>query len=265
MLKTVFKAGALALAVYAMISAPSRAAGLPDLGGVTIQFATSADYAPYAQVDDATKAPVGYDIDLVNEIAKRLNARINWKIASWDVLLQAVRDGQFDGGTDGITINDERKQVVDFTDSYYTSQTRQLVRADETRFTDSKSFAANPKLTVVVPAGTSQFYTATAAYFGGDEKNPRMKLYENFGTGILALVSGDVDLALTDAVNADIFVKNSGGKLKALPEVLGAESFGIVFHKGSKYTAAFNAALAELKAEGFYDKLADKWLVEKKK
>ena len=52
-------------------------------------------------------------------------------------MIQAVRDGQFDVGMDGITINDERKAQVDFSDPYLTSQQFMLVRADETRFTDA--------------------------------------------------------------------------------------------------------------------------------
>ena len=58
-------------------------------------------------------------------------------------MIQAVRDGQYDIGMDGITITDERKKQVDFSDPYMVSQQFMLVRADESRFTDAKSFAAD--------------------------------------------------------------------------------------------------------------------------
>lgn len=259
MFATLRRAALAAVAVVTMIG--SAAAGdLPDLEGRTIAFATAADYNPYAFVDPATNQPVGWDIDMVNEAARRLDAKVEWKTVSWDIMLQAIRDKQFDAGTDGITITDERKGVVDFSDPYFTAATRMLVRADETRFSDAKSFAADPALTVVALPGTSQYYVAVGTFFGDQEGNPRLKQFDTFENSLLALNAGDVDLLLTDGYSADKFVAASGGTLKALPEVLGSEDFGLVFPKGSDLVAPFNAAIAAMKADGTTAALDAKWL-----
>ncbi len=163
--KLALAAGLLA----AGLGAPLAQDALPDLGGRSIVAVTENAYVPLNFADPATGEGIGLEYDLFNEIAKRLNAKVDWQLASWDVMIQAVRDGQFEVGMDGITINDERKAQVDFSDSYLTSQQFMLVRADETRFADAASFAADTNLLVGAQAGTTNFYVAVYDVLDGDE------------------------------------------------------------------------------------------------
>ena len=117
-------------------------------------------------------------------------------------MIEGVRQGQFDVGMDGITITDERKQQVDFSDPYMLSEQFMLVRADEDRFTDGRAFAANADLLVGAQAGTTNFYTAVYDVLDGDEANPRIKLFETFGASVQALKTGDVDMVLMDQASA---------------------------------------------------------------
>ena len=94
-------------------------------------------YTPLNFADPKTGDGIGWEYDAFNEIAKRLNPKVEWKLSSWDTMIQAVREGQFDVGMDGITINDERKGQVDFSDPYMVSEQFMLVRADENRFSDA--------------------------------------------------------------------------------------------------------------------------------
>ena len=93
---------------------------------------------PLNFADPKTGEGIGWEYDAVNEIGKRLNFKVEWNLSSWDTMIQAVREGQFDIGMDGITINDERKEQVDFSDPYMVSEQFMLVRADENRFTDAE-------------------------------------------------------------------------------------------------------------------------------
>ena len=77
---------------------------------------TGNDYTPLNFVDPATGKAVGWEYDAVNEICRRLNCAVDWQVTSWDTMIAAVKEGQFDVGMDGITITDERKQQVDFSD-----------------------------------------------------------------------------------------------------------------------------------------------------
>ena len=161
---------------------------LPDLKGQKVAAVTENAYTPLNFVDPATGKAVGWEYDAVNEICRRLNCVVDWKLSSWDAMIPAVKDGQFDVGMDGITINDERKAQIDFSDPYMTSQQFMLVRADENRFADAKTFGADPKLLIGAQAGTTNFYSAVYNVLDGDEKNPRIKLFETFGASVQALL-----------------------------------------------------------------------------
>jgi polar amino acid transport system substrate-binding protein len=238
------------------------AAGLPDLKGRTFVAVTENAYTPLNFVDPKTGKSVGWEYDAVNEIAKRLNAKVDWKLSSWDLMIQSVRDGQFDVGMDGITINDERKAQVDFSAPYMVSQQFMLVRANETRFADEKAFGADAKLLVGAQAGTTNFYVAVYNVLDGDEQNKRIKLFETFGATVQALLAGDVDMVLMDASSSKGFIGANPGKLKTVGGPLGTEEFGFIFKKGSDLVAPFNAAIAAMKADGTLEKLNTKWFFE---
>lgn len=235
---------------------------LPDLGGRTIVAVTENAYVPLNFADPATGEGIGLEYDLFNEIARRLNAEVDWQLASWDVMIQAVRDGQFEVGMDGITINDERKSQIDFSDSYLTSQQLMLVRADEARFTDAASFAANADFLVGAQAGTTNFYVAVYDVLDGDEANPRIKLFETFGASVQALQSGDVDTVLMDQTSANGYIGANPGAFKVIGEPLGTEDFGFIFTPGSDLVGPVNAALAQIKADGTLAALEQKWFYE---
>ena len=244
------------------LAAPAQAQALPDLAGRTIKAVTENAYVPLNFVDPKTGESVGLEYDLFNEIAKRLNAKVEWNLASWDVMIQAVKDGQFDVGMDGITINEERAQQIDFSDTYLTSQQFMLVRADEDRFTDAKGFSADPDLLVGAQAGTTNFYVAVYSVLDGDEANPRIKLFDTFGASVQALKAGDVDTVLMDQSSASGYIGANPGAFKSLSEALGSEDFGFILQKGSDLREPINAALKAIIADGTLDKLKQKWFYE---
>lgn len=264
MKKSILCLTALALAFAVVFAAGAQTGKLPDLKGRTIIAVTENAYMPLNFIDPKTGKAMGWEYDAVNEIARRLNAKVVWKITSWDTMIQAVRDGQFDVGMDGITITDERAEQVDFSVPYMVSQQFMLVRADEKRFGDEKDFAANPKLLIGAQAGTTNFYVAVYNVLDGDEANPRIKLFETFGASVQALLSGDVDMVLMDAASSKGYIGANPNKLKTVGGPLGTEEFGFIFKKGSDLVGPFNAAIAALKAEGFLDRLNTKWFFEYK-
>jgi polar amino acid transport system substrate-binding protein len=254
----------IALSLALVTVAGLAAQKLPDLKGRKILAVTENAYTPLNFVDPKTGKAVGWEYDAVNEIAKRLNLKVEWKITSWDTMIQAVRDGQFDVGMDGITINDERKQQVAFSDPYMTSQQFMLVRKNETRFADEKAFAADPKLLIGAQAGTTNFYVAVYNVLDGDEQNKRIKLFETFGATVQALLAGDVDMVLMDASSSKGYIGANPTKLKNVGGPLGTEDFGFIFKTGSDLVAPFNAAIAAMKKDGTLAKLDTKWFWEYK-
>ncbi|MBH0239686.1 transporter substrate-binding domain-containing protein [Methylobrevis albus] len=260
---TVMRLAAAALATL-LTATPALAAELPDLGGRTVVAVTENAYTPLNFADPATGEGIGWEYDAFNEIAKRLNFKVEWKLSSWDAMIQSVRDGQFDVGMDGITINDERKAQVDFSDAYMVSEQFMLVRADEDRFSDAASFAGFADGLVGAQAGTTNFYVAVYSVLDGNEQNPRIKLFETFGASVQALKSGDVDTVLMDSTSAKGYIGASPGSFKVIGGPLGTEEFGFIFQKGSDLVAPVNAALQSMKDDGTIDALNQKWLFDYK-
>ena len=236
---------------------------LPDLGGKEIVIVTENAYPPL-QFLDASGAAIGWEYDAVAELAKRLNFTVKYENISWDAMIPAVSEGQFDFGMTGITIRDDRKEQVDFSDAYMRSEMVMLVKGDEARFTDAASFAADPELLIAAQPGTTPFYTAVYEILDGNEANPRIKLFETFGATVEALKAGDVDLVLTDGTAGAGYVEASAGGLKIVGDKLGVEDFGFIFPKGSTLVAPINAGIAAMKADGTIDALNKKWFLDYK-
>jgi polar amino acid transport system substrate-binding protein len=256
----------LAAAVLVPVIAPAAAdaQALPDLNGRSVTVVTENAYPPLQFVDPKSGQAIGWEYDAMNEIAKRLNFKVDYRNVSWDAMIQSVSDGQYDIGMTGITIRDDRKEKVDFSDPYMRSEQFMLVRGNETRFDDEKGFAAVDDALIGAQPGTSPFYTAVYSILDGNEHNPRIKLFETFGATVQALKAGDVDLVLTDSVAAKGYVDASNGGLKVVGGPLGAEDFGFIFAKGSDLVAPINGAIDALKADGTLDALNKKWFLDYK-
>lgn len=236
---------------------------LPDLAGREVVVVTENAYPPL-QFLDATGAAVGWEYDAMAEIAKRLNITVTYENISWDAMIPAVSEGQFDMGMTGITIRDDRKDAVDFSDAYMRSEMLMMVRGDEARFNDAAGFAADPELLMAAQPGTTPFYVGVYEVLDGNEENARIVKFETFGAGLEALKAGDVDLVLSDSTAANGYVAGSDGALKIIGEPLGAEDFGFIFPKGSDLVAPMNAAIVSMKADGTMDALNTKWFLEYK-
>jgi len=244
--------------------AASQAEGLPDLGGQSVVVVTENAYPPLQFIDPKTGDQIGWEYDAMKEIAKRLNFSVEFQNTSWDAMIQSVSDGQYQVGMTGITIKEERKEKVDFSDAYMRSEMFMLVRGDEDRFTDAASFAALEDGLVGAQAGTTPFYVAVYDVLDGDEQNPRIKLMETFGATVQALKTGDVDLVLTDGTAGKGYVEASDGGLKLIGDPMGTEDFGFIFPKGSELVAPVNAAIAAMKADGTIEALNKKWFLDYK-
>lgn len=245
------------------LSAVAAHAQVPDLGGRAVVVVTENAYPPL-QFVDASGAAIGWEYDAMADIAKRLNIAVTYENSSWDAMIPAVSGGQFDIGMTGITIRDDRKEMVDFSDTYMRSEMVMMVRGDEARFADAAGFAADPNLLMAAQPGTTPFYVGVYEVLDGNEANPRIKMFETFGAGVEALRSGDVDLVLTDGTSGNGYVAASNGRLKIVGDKLGTEDFGFIFPKGSDLVAPINAAIAAMKADGSIDALNTKWFLEYK-
>lgn len=251
-------------ATTVMFSGAIQATELPDLQGRNVVVVTENAYPPLQFVDPKTGEAIGWEYDAMNELAKRLNFELVIENVSWDAMIPAVSEGQYDIGMTGITIRDDRREKVDFSESYMRSEMFMLVRADEDRFTSAEEFAAIGDGLIGAQAGTTPFYTAVYEVLDGDEANPRIKLFETFGASIQALRTGDVDLVLTDGTAGAGYVDANPDVFKLVGNAMGSEDFGFIFPKGSDLVVPMNAGLESLRADGTLDELNTRWFLEYK-
>ncbi len=246
----------LLTAAYAARAQGQIPAHLPDLKGREINIVSSNDYPPLSFIDTTTNKAVGFEYEAWGEICMRLNCKPIWKTASWDGMIVAVNQKQYDVGMVGISITDERKKQVDFSEPYLTVEQRFMVRADENRFTDKKSFIDNKALKVGTQSSTSGYYVATDML---GEKSDRIQLFSDFGVSVQALLTGDVDAVITDVAAGRGYVGANAGKLKLLDDVLSTDPLGFIFSPGSDLVQPVNAALDSMKYDGYLAYLENKW------
>ena len=252
-----------ALLLCGLFVAPAAIAQeLPDLDGREIVIVTENAYPPLQFMDPKSGEAIGWEYDAVAELAERLNFVPVYENASWDAMIPAVSAGQFDMGMTGITIRDDRLEQVDFSVPYMRSEMFMLVRADEDRFANGEEFAAFEDGLVGTQAGTTPFYVSVYDMLDGDEANPRIKLFDTFGTAVQALRAGDVDTVLTDGTAGQGYVNANPDTFKLTGQAMGVEDFGFIFPKGSALVEPIDAGIQALERDGTIERLNTRWFVE---
>ncbi len=223
---------------------------LPDLEGRTVTVAIENAYLPFNYIDLETGEPGGWDYDAIDELCSRLNCTPDYKSVAWDGMIAAVGDGQYDMAADGITITDERSQVVDFSDGYVSVDQRVLVRTGEDRFSTLDELASGD-YRVGSQLGTTN-YTAAVTKFGEDSVDG----FDDFGFAVQSLINGDVDAVVMDETAGSGYQGENPDDVQILDEILSSdEELGFIFPQGSDLVSAFNAAIADMKADGSLEAL----------
>ncbi len=231
----------------------ASAAALPDLGGQAVTVAVENAYPPFNYIDEDSGEPVGWDYDAWNEICSRLNCTPEFVETAWDGMIIAVGQGQYDVAADGITITEDRKKQVDFSDGYISVEQRLMVRIDEDRFTTLEEFKAGDYI-VATQTGTTNLETATAEY--GQE---RVQAFEQFGFAVQALIGGDVDAVIIDDTAGQGYIGQNANKIKLVQGSLVSDELGFIFPKGSELVDPVNAALESMRQDGTLEEINATW------
>ena len=251
---------ALPMAVFAQDDEGDDMVELPDLEGRTITVAIENAYPPFNYIDEETGEAIGWDYDALAEICARLNCVPEFIETSWDGMIIAVSNGEFDMAADGITITEDRAEVVDFSNGYVTLEQVLLTRADEDRFASFEEFEANEDFTIGVQPGTTNFFTAEDLLGEGSD---RILAFDTFQIAVLALIAGDVDGVIMDDVAGQGYVGANPDDVKIVGEALkAAEELGFIFPMGSDLVEPINAALASMEADGTLLELNLQWFAD---
>lgn len=196
---------------------------------------------------------VGFDVDLWAAIAKELKLDYTLKPMDFSGIIPALQTRNVDVALAGITITDERKKAIDFSDGYYRSGLLVMVKANNN---DVKSVKDLDSKIIAVKSGTSSVNYAKA-----NIKSKDLRQFPNIDNAYMELGTNRADAVLHDTPNILYFIKTAGrGQFKAVGESLQAQEYGIAFPKGSnELREKVNGALKTLQDNGTYNTIYKKW------
>jgi len=231
-------------------------AEVPDLGGRTISIAVENAYLPFNYIPADGGDPAGWDYDAFAAICELINCTPDFVPMQWDPMIDQVSQGVVDTAGDGISITEERAEVVDFSDPYMVVEQRFIARLDDDRFADATVVIGGDAL-VGTQVGTTN-YELAEELVGAD----RIKAYDQFPFAIQALISGEVDVVIIDDAAGQGYVGTNADQIKTIDGALQSDPLGFIFPKGSDLVEPINAALVLLKADGTLDELGVKYFTD---
>lgn len=242
---------ALALAVLMLLAV--TACGKKEEG---IVMATNAEFPPY-EFYEGDKI-VGIDAEIAEAIANKLGMKLTIEHIDFDSILPGVQAGKYDFAMAGLTVTDERKEVVDFSTTYATGVQVVIVKEDSPITSVDDLFADGANTIIGVQKATTGDLYCT--WDIEDEGLGTVERYNKGADAVMALTSGKVDCVVIDNEPAKVFVKNNEG-LKILETEYVTEDYAIAVNKNNtELLEKMDAALKELIADGTVQKIIDKYI-----
>lgn len=253
-------AAAFACSTLALSACGGQSGGTEQAAGgeKTYRVATNAEFAPFESKDSNNQIQ-GFDIDLMNAMAKAGNFKVEYKHQPWNSLFPGLANGDADILLSAITINDERKQTMDFTDPYF--KITQVILVQKGKDIKSVEDLKNSSKVGVVTGQTGDL--AVSKLLGQD--NPKIARFESLPLVIKELENGGLDAVVSDSAVVGNYIKNNGNKgfsMIAVPD-FEEENYGMAVRKGDTATLnMLNDALKKVRESGEYEKVEKQYFAE---
>lgn len=236
---------ALLLAALLLVSVGGFAAAQ------VLRVGSDVAYPPFEYVDEATGEFVGFDMDIIREVGRRLGLEVRIENVAWEGIIPGLLAGHYDAIISAMTITDERAQAVNFSDPYFATGQVILVRADDDRIQVPADLAGKR---VAVQIGTTGHFAAE------NIDGALVDHYPLTPDALLALKLGRADAAVVDELVALEEARANPGEVKVVGTPFTIEYYGIAMRKGGDdLLRDINRALAQMKADGTYDEIYDRW------
>ncbi|CAH2772110.1 MAG: L-cystine ABC transporter, substrate-binding protein TcyA [uncultured Paraburkholderia sp.] len=217
------------------------------------RIGTEGTYAPFTYHDESGKL-TGFDVEIGTQIAQRLGVKPQFVEGKWDGLIAGLDVNRYDAVINEVAVTDARKQKYDFSDPYITSHAALIVRSDNSTIRNFDDLKGKKSANTL----TSNFGKIAASH--GAEVIP----VQGFNESIDLLTAGRVDATVNDSLSFLDFKKHKpDAKVKIAALDTSAESSdksAVLIRKGSpELVAAINKALADMKKDGTYAKISQKY------
>jgi len=218
----------------------------------TLRVGATIDFAPFEFQDEGQKEYQGFDMDLIRAIAKEMGREAEIQNIGFDGLIPALQAKNIDVIISGMTINDERKEKVNFSAPYYQSGLTMVVRSDEEAI---KSFNDLKGHKVAAQIGT------TSANMLKEQEGITVLELNTPADCFMELKARGVDAVVNDRPVNDYYINQTQAVgVKSLSDMLSAEEYGIAISKdNTELQKEIDAALKKLHDKGEYDKIYQKW------
>ena len=201
----------------------------------------------------------GFDVDLMNAMAEVGHFKVEYKHQPWESLFAALKNGDVDMLASAVTINDERKQTMAFTDPYF--EITQVILVPQNKEIKSVEDLKKARKVGVVTGNTGD--TAVSKILGSN--SDKIARFENVTLVIKELENGGLDAVVSDSAVVGNYLKNNGNKgftMVAVPD-FEVEHYGIAVRKDDEATLkVLNDALKQVRASGEYDKIFNKYFAK---
>jgi polar amino acid transport system substrate-binding protein len=230
---------------------------LPGYAPMKVVIGLDASYPPFESVDYDNRKMVGFDVDLMDAIAARVGLNVEYSNVNYTMLLGEIAQCQVDGGISAITIADDLKQQMNFSDPYYNSSLVVVVKKGNTVINGPESL---PGMTVGSQAGTPG--EVEIQKIPGVQYTP----YDNFDIAYNDLIGGMIDAVVSDKAEALSYVNIKAANLKIAGGEFNVENYGVaVCSQNEELLKRVNAGIASVRADGTLDKLVEKWITNASK
>lgn len=219
----------------------------------TLNVGTEATFAPFEFMDEKTKEVTGFDMEIIEAVAKATGDKVRLHNMGFDGLIPSLQAGIIDVTVAAMTITPERQKRVDFTEPYYQSGLTILIRkADAAKYTDLKAFEGTR---LCAQIGT------TGAMMANRVKDAKVTEFNSITEAFMELKAGGCAAVINDKPVVDYYlVRRGDDSVMTLPQVFDAENYGMAVKKGNKALLdKLNEGLKEIKANGEYDRIYAKW------
>lgn len=212
-------------------------------------MATNAEFPPYEFHDGGEI--VGIDVEIAEAIAAEMGMDFEVEDIAFDSIIPEVQSGKADFGAAGMTVTEDRKQSVDFSDSYATATQVIIIKEDNADIVSPDDLEGK---TIGVQLGT------TGDIYASDIADATIEQYNKGFEAVQALTQNKIDAVIIDGEPAKVFVAENEG-LKILDEAFTTEEYAICVKKGNtELLEGINAAIASLKESGELQKIVDKYI-----
>ncbi len=217
---------------------------------------TSADFPPF-EYKDENGTIVGFDVEMITAILTNQGYEVEVRDILWETLIPALQNGQINVIVAGMSITDERKEIVDFSDPYFDADLSVLIKKGSGIVVNNVSSLAN--LTVGVQTGTTGdiwvFDNLVNVSLTPEDKYKR---YETYDLAVLDLKNGNVQILVLDKPVAQVFAEDN--TLQVAYTIVSDDNYGIAVQKGNtELLQKINQGLADLKASDDWNTLVIKY------